>query len=196
MEAFLKLQENLYVLDIPKNGSTLIKALISGSKGDNEDIHNKSIGYIIDNVHTFDSSSFKLPGTKVAIYRNPIDRFVSVYTDKVLNPNPKTSLCNVLKEHRIRTLQNLIDYVRNYNGAWDRHLKPQYLFLEQSVPVDYIVKLEDLNDWILKYTEYTPFLANASKVSYTPSKREVEQIKELYKEDFNILNNHRVWEKK
>ena len=196
MEAFLKLTNDIYVLDIPKNGSSLIKALILGKdeNADIEDIHNKGIGYVIDNIHTFDSSKY-VEGLKVAIYRDPVDRLVSVYTDKVLNPDKRSSLCKTLMDNNIHSLDSLIDYVSIPENLGERHLKPQYKYIEESYPLDLIVPLESLSKWVKEEVHLFPFIANRSKFKYVPNKEQIERIREIYAEDYKILKNHKIYDR-
>lgn len=196
MEALLKLTEDIFVLDIPKNGSSLIKALMCGKGKDAniDELHNKDIGYTIDNVKTF-IASVPRKGKVVAIYRDPVERFVSFYTDKVLN-STGTTRYKIVEEGNIHSMDDLISYCENTkNALLERHLKPQHLFIESCFNIDLIVPLDLLSDFISEYTGYTPFIINASKFRFTPTSEQIERIKKLYQKDYLIPETYKVYKK-
>lgn len=196
MEALLKLTEDIFVLDIPKNGSSLIKALMcgKGKEANIDELHNKDIGYVIDNVKTF-NASIPRDSKVVAVYRDPVERFVSFYTDKVLN-STGTNKYKIVEDGNIHSMDDLINYCENTkNALLERHLKPQHLFIESCFNIDLIVPLDLLSDFILNNTSYSPFIINASKFRYIPTKKQIERIKSLYYKDYSIPETFKVYKK-
>jgi hypothetical protein len=84
---------------------------------------------------------FKLP--KFCVVRNPIERFVSAFTDRVLRYQ-----LNEFEE--IKTIDNFIDNFDFYMKKYDvlsHHIKPQYIFYGENVnEYDHIFKMSEIDE--------------------------------------------------
>lgn len=188
--ALLKLTDSIYVLDICKNCSSTIKSLILGVYNRQNELHNKLFNYAIDYKIKF-PVDYKVDGIKVAVYRDPVERCVSVYTDKVLNYEENTKICKDLKAANVKTFMDLLNYIKVHKTE-EGHIDSQSNVIG-NVKLDYLIPMPLFNKWLRKETNYTPIIANRSLYTYKPTAEEVQIIKELYKEDYELPNKFKLY---
>ena len=148
---------------------------------------------------------------KYTVIRNPIDRFLSAFYDKVIK-NPIThdktfSLFNkkfVNEKDTFRKLDFFLDYIEDrytYGknlALANHHIRPQYLMMYTSkINYDFILKFDNLyNDWN-KFKNSTKInLPNLPYNHVTDSKKYLDQIsphqivriENLYSEDIKYYN--------
>lgn len=188
--ALLKLTNNIYVLDICKNCSSTIKSLILGVYNRQNELHNKLFNYAIDYKIKF-PVDYKVNGVKVAVWRDPVERCVSVYTDKVLNYEENTNLCRELKSANVKTFSDLLEYIKVHKTE-DGHIDSQSNTIG-NVELDYLIPMPLFNKWLRKETNYTPIIANRSLYTYKPTEEEIQTVKEIYKEDYSLLDRFKIY---
>lgn len=188
--ALLKLTDSIYVLDICKNCSSTIKSLILGVYNRQNELHNKLFNYAIDYKIKF-PVDYKVNGVKVAVWRDPVERCVSVYTDKVLNYEENTKLCRELKSANIKTFSDLLEYIKVHKTE-DGHIDSQSNIIG-NVELDYLIPMSLFNKWLRKETNYTPIIANRSLYIYKPTEEEIQTVKEIYKEDYSLLDRFKIY---
>ena len=143
------------------------------------------------------------------IVRNPIDRFISFYKDKIMNQIHKLGHFNqdchkaFLKfydEEFIRSKEFNIDCVLYAleNGYHDAHLNNQsslynYFYNKKTNKNIFFIKLDDIdfNDKILKLLkiDHLPKCNNTDSIGKIElSKDQIKRIIKIYKDDFIIFN--------
>ena len=188
--ALLKLTDSIYVLDICKNCSSTIKSLILGVYNRQNELHNKLFNYTIDYKIKF-PVDYKVNGIKVAVWRDPVERCVSVYTDKVLNYEENTKLCKELKSANVKTFSDLLEYIKVHKTE-DGHIDSQSNTIG-NVKLDYLIPMHLFNKWLRKETNYTPIIANRYLYTYKPTEKEIQTVKEIYKEDYSLLDRFKIY---
>lgn len=187
----INLKNNIYFLNISKNGCSYLKNIsniLHGIKYDYSTIdefhllfnkYNTSIlidnNFIKDNMFIF------------AVWRNPIDRLFSLYKD--IKYGHLYNYYNV----KINNFSDLILMVENnidYNA--DRHYRRQVDYIKH-VNIDLIVKIEDLDKYIKNIFNISHKHLNAinHKLDEIIDSNIINKIYNLYKEDFTILEKNK-----
>jgi hypothetical protein len=130
---------------------------------------------------------------RVGVYRDPTQRFLSWYKDKVLEPKQHyIFFAGLAVDNSIdRTLEFLQYELSKSDPLWmDEHLRPQSRYYQPD-DIDMVTTLSNLNKYLIyigvdikKSTKY-----NRSKGKIDLNLRQSLKIKRLYKDDY------RLWEK-
>ncbi|ACK64985.1 Methyltransferase type 11 [Rippkaea orientalis PCC 8801] len=194
---------------IAKGGSTTLKRITILDDGISEDgsediqgVHD-ILGFRHNGTSLVDVSSDLFPDyTRVAVYRDPIERFISYYKDKVLNsPLSHARKAGLTPE---TPLEKILEYLEQELGhsdpLWiDEHIRPQARHY-QLHQIDIIVHLDDLNHYL-----HSIGVETVSREYYNSSENiPVElpepiqvKLKALYQEDYQIIeqNSAKLWQK-
>lgn len=185
---------NLAYIDLPKCACTSIKLAMAQYK----DPSVKRIG-IRDRIYELcdDLSFCELPTNafKFTFVRNPTERFISFYKDKVFTKNCKvTTDLSITFEMNINDVIDII--IKHDPKSHDSHLKPQSLFLfnDGKLMVDFIGRLEQMeNHWnIINKVCCTGMKLGHENKSHQENLRVIDpehirKLHEYYADDFRLL---------
>lgn len=203
---YCNIKDNIYFVVISKNACTTLKYLTLRFRNYNitnpDNIH-AAIGFEENNFLTkvINKSKIKANSIKFAVYRDPVDRFISIYKHFILAGNKRWYI-DALNLRNDNNFDRFIEFAKfeiskSNSLMQDEHIRKQIDYYKEE-DVDYIVKLEDLNDF-LKYINIDPAnykLNNTDKYKdFTINDSQKEIIKNLYKDDYNILKSNKIWDK-
>jgi len=188
---------------IPKNGITFLKKLAIYFRTDeiidntDDEVH-KIVGYHssylvpVSQMPQYEKENGSM--LKFAVWRDPVERFVSCYKYFYLERNYHTYF------HFLDLYQNSFEYYMKFvelelsknNPVYqDEHLRRQSDFYRRE-DVDYIVPFHKLNRFLTE--KGIPLIeerANATSVKFElDSAKWEEKIKELYRADYDIKVNY------
>jgi hypothetical protein len=131
---------------------------------------------------------------KFAVYRDPVERFISFYKNKVLNYDEWFLKKYKDKKEQIRNLETFIEFAKKEIGnkmTCDFHLMPQHLFYKPR-DIDYIVPIEKLDLFVKDKLNCAPTLRANATVSQKikVSAKEIDEIKKIYADDYKIKPNY------
>jgi hypothetical protein len=197
-------KEKLIFIHIPKNAGTSIKKLLLGNK-DFENIkgswkHKTIYDIKIDNINAY--NNYK----KFAIVRNPYDRFISWFAYhkeytldndliKTYQWNPKIKTYDIVEIAKAPILQfrkwaenPYLDF--NKEAIEKKLLKPQYLWIDNTVTVLKYENLEKELSIFLNKKIKLPLINNTSKFNIMDyyDKKTLDKVYGMYKEDFKKFN--------
>ncbi len=199
------IDKNNLIIDIPKSGSSFIKS--------NLIYNNRSLLSINENFPW--SAIFKRPlktndaldkvDNIYAFIKDPIDRFCSVYREKVMNHkfsrkkwSPKANNLNIFnsKENSIDNILKFISH-SNYNQI-DKHLLPQFKFIEPYLDNNKlkIYPIKKLTDFANIFFDKNLFFESCLKTDKNLfdrdniSKKNIKLLKEFYKDDFKLIKDY------
>ena len=134
---------------------------------------------------------------KFVVYRDPVDRFVSVYHNKVID-SPKPHVFYVTHKLEGLSFEAFLDKSKDILDVKDplhidEHMRPQSNYFKPT-DVDYIVRLEDLNAFLKEKfnIERTPHENKVTAEKTIPTAAQVNHIKRLYRKDYAIIPNYRA----
>jgi hypothetical protein len=184
-------------LSIPKCACTSMKALILRHDGlnpseDQEAIH-AQLGYAHAPPHAYDARRVDdLAGLseylRFAVYRDPVERFVSLYVNKVVQ---QMGTQDIFTSHFGKSMDAFLDTAEELFASYampsiDHHLRPQAYWLN-ATQLDWIVPLEELRKFMRKHFSVSLPQRNTSKSALeriSPLQR--SRIMRLYAEDYEI----------
>lgn len=141
---------NAAYMEIPKNASTSIKIALARTIGKGEfgvDIHAKE-REVFDYIST-DSGDNRI--FRFAFVRNPTDRLMSFYFDKIMNDNADEERCKSMGMYKKMPFPEMVDVIIGTPPEnLDVHIRPQKHFLVQKgrLVVDFIGRCERIEeDW-------------------------------------------------
>jgi hypothetical protein len=198
---------------IAKNASTTLKRLVHSldypehkSISDTEEIH-EFFGYSYDNKlrvpltesNIYHSSRY----TRFAVYRDPVERFLSVYYDKVSplrssgKPVRKYFSASGIIDADIDTFLDFteMELQKENSLLQDEHLRRQSSFYEPS-NVDFIVPLEELNTFLIEHLDINTsgyFNKSSRSASTRITEKQKEILELLYKDDYELLKAMNVY---
>lgn len=187
----INLKDNIYFLNISKNGCSYLKNIsniLHGIKYDYDTIEEFHILFNKYNTSiVIDNNFVKNDEFIFAVWRNPIDRLLSLYKD--IKYGHLSNYYNV----KINNLNDLILMIENnidYNP--DRHFRRQIDYIK-GVNIDLIVKIEDLDEYIKKMFNVSHEHLNAinHNLDGIIDTNIMSKIYNLYKDDFTILENNK-----
>ena len=174
---------------IPKNGCSTLKAGVL----EQANIPFKNHAEIHSTIGYSEQSPFLTPISngppedyfRFAIWRNPIDRFISVYQQFILDGvshrrfNDKSGF----------GFDQFIDFTawehRKEIEKQDEHLRAQSNFFRPE-EVDTIVRIETLDVWFKNRKWPLPSRKNPSTSIFVPTSRQLRRVKRLYEADYCI----------
>ena len=192
---------------IAKNASTTLKRLVHSLDypehepiSDTEEIH-EFFGYSYDNkvrMPLTESSKYRSSRyIKFAVYRDPVERFLSVYCDKVSplrspgKPVRKYFSVSGIIDADIDTFLDFtgVELKKDNSLLQDEHLRRQSSFYEPS-SVDFIVPLERLNSFLIEHLDINTsgyFNKSSRTVSVNLTGKQKVILESLYKDDYELL---------
>jgi hypothetical protein len=199
---------------IAKNASTTLKRLVYALDhpeavplADTEEVH-EYFGYSFDSEvripladgKNYHSSKY----LKFAVYRNPIDRFLSVYYDKV---SPQRSSQTVVRTYFSKChiidsdLDTFIKFTekelkKDNTLLQDEHLRRQASFYNPS-SVDYIVPIEGLDTFLIERLgiKKRGYLNRSVRAKHsTVTVKQKGLLESLYKEDYDLLKAGNIYQ--
>lgn len=209
----VKLKNNLYFLSIAKNACSTLKYLAYNIN--NDVIYNEHY----DNLHNivrpwgcnycWNLESFIKPENSIVftIYRDPVERFLSAYINMKKGGMKYTNYI-IQQFNGNKTFDDFLDYAKyefinidkDHYYDFDEHFRPQSFYYNYD-DIDYLVKIEDLDSFLQKYLgdDYNKYykkkqnVCNVYKNEFLNEINEnhINQIKELYKEDYLILEKYK-----
>jgi hypothetical protein len=199
---------------IAKNASTTLKRLIysldypdAGPISDTEETH-EYFGYSYDNkvrIPLTESSKYSSSRyLRFAIYRDPVERFLSVYYDKV-SPlrSPGKPVRKYFAENGVinADIDKFLAFTERelQKENWllqDEHLRCQSSFYEPS-SVDFIVPLERLNSFLnehlgIKGSRY--FNKSSYSASTSLHVKQKEILEYLYRDDYELVKAMNIYQ--
>ena len=198
--------ENLFLVDhksnhkfvnVAKCGVTTIKQVIAEHEGIKyqtvHDLH-KVFGTHSDKklAVRIDQDLMGDDYRRVAVWRDPVQRFMSWYRDKVLKPKqPYVFQTALAVQHDEERLLEFVKFELNkVDPEWmDEHLRPQSDYY-QAQNIDLVVELKDLN----RYLKKVGALKKEPKKFNVTNKQEAndlspwlkKKIKQLYAADYRL----------
>ncbi len=132
--------------------------------------------------------------THVAVYRDPVDRFVNLANyawciDRGFLA-PYTCGCES-RASLVETILLLIAMNRaNHPGPFEQHLEGQAWYYDRAPRVDVVVPVGRLNDYMRRVMKVEPFPCNVDRRNDLTEKdltpRHKEMIRDVWKEDFTL----------
>lgn len=168
---------------VRKAATTTIKTYFLENTEKNEYIYSSEIGYLPRMFKGY---------FKFAFVRNPLDRFMSCWQDKVVAGNYFNYSPKVYE--KMLDINNFITWVETLNiKTCDQHLREQSSLIDLN-NIDFIGRIENFeNDFIyvcnqigMKTKEI--YHKNKSKIEIEISDEAKARIMMIYKRDFNIFN--------
>ena len=134
---------------------------------------------------------------KFAVLRDPMERFLSFYRNKILAQDHWFKEKCQEKNIQIDSLKSFVDFAKkeiDNKMTCDLHLLPQSLYYKKS-DVDYIVPIEKLSIFIKNKLKFDDDLkinsSNHIPISIgIDDAKELEKIKKLYEKDYKIRPNY------
>lgn len=186
-------KHKIYFVHIPKNGGTTIETNLNLNSPGHDHWE------ICKRKHQKEWSEFY----KFAVIRDPIDRFVSNYKysrmeksyyhsitgNSKYGKHPDFDLCS---SHGIDEVVDAL-YNETYqfrHPGW-KHQAP-YIFDENdTLQVDEVLTMSDINSFISRYVQKTPEIKNVSEqISESMSDKSKNMLREYYERDFRLLTQY------
>ena len=162
---------------IPKNGCSSVRHMMLQTINDIPDLNDHyDSGYSIINFKTKLFRYYKPVRSgviKFAIKRDPVDRFISAYSDIVL-----------FRKKENRTVEEILQ--GNYK---DKHFNTQTYFAGSADMYDYVFDVTEMNKVAELISDYTNINIRVQHIRKTKNKirlqhSQVKLIEEFYKEDY------------
>jgi len=207
MAFFIDEERKFIVYESPKTGGTTLRSWINYAatgelmvSGTQEYYHESPHVYSLLDDYGYDYSEFKsFEGYEtVCIKRDPVSRFISCYTDKIIREK-QIQNCDldyfidnfdsVLKEHPFMhpSLKE-----KNIGFLW-YHFVPQYYHLGKNIKYyDHIIDTKDISTelksfleskWEIELPNIHTRKQNIRKVNLSDD--QTKKVKQIYKEDYN-----------
>jgi len=191
-----------------KSGCTTLKYL---TVIDDELVNNKInpqnaheiIGYKSNDKTLISTSSKKYPNyTRFAVLRDPVERFISWYSDKVTHPyQPYVFLSGLAKDQSIDRCLAFLEYeLTKSDSEWmDEHVRPQSMYFDPD-DIDIFVYISDLSKYLriigVKRSQRSSNKGKTQNIKLT--KEQMSRFKALYASDYKLLETvkDKVWRPK
>jgi hypothetical protein len=219
MAIFTDQNNNFSIYECPKVGGSTLRTWISYAgteyKNLNYFVEYKDNGYISESTLTYNSieefgydfSLFKeVEGEKICIKRDPVERFISCYTDKIIREKNITEALNG-SEVNYEYIDHFLD---NFYGILETHEKIHYSQRDSGVKYlwyhfipqtfhygndisyyDYVFDVSEINTSLKTYLESKwkielPLIhcRNQKDSKITLTEEQKEKVKNIYKEDY------------
>jgi len=191
---------------IAKNASTSLKRMVhmldypeQERLSETEDIH-RFFGYSIDGKARIPLTSATQPATseytRFAIYRDPVERFLSVYNDKVSpTRSPGKAFRQYFAAHGVidSDINTFLQFTerelqKSDPLLQDEHLRPQSFFYDPRI-LDWVVPIDYLDAFLMEQLNIdTGRRFNKSGHALSLTRKQTDKLTSIYKDDFDILN--------
>lgn len=209
MGLLLDKAHRLTIYDVPKGGGTTIRMWMTYNETHNLNLKTIGEGYVSQDVDSYKHLKNRYlvewfrptSGTKIAIKRDPIKRFISCYKDKIIreavdNRTASWTIDKIIddfpkaldKHPRIHNKKNNIRYLKYHFAPMVKHLgtDPSYY--------DEVFWLSEMDTRIKEYLEDTwktklpPLHCRSQKKSksITLTDTQKKKIREIYRDDYKI----------
>jgi glycosyltransferase involved in cell wall biosynthesis len=169
---------------IPRNAVTNLKHIVLQHDygldvSSNHEVAHDIIGYCLDGYTRIPMKDAKKTCyrdyLKFAVYRDPVDRFLSLYANRVAKGHSSLERFRRFAEKELRKPSLL----------QDEDIRPQGLYY-QPEDVDCVVALEDLDSFLRSKLNVPAetWLNRSTAMKETPSMRDQELIMRMYKDDY------------
>lgn len=209
MGRFVDKVHGFAIYNAPKGGGTTIRSWIYFAKTGELALRDEGNGYINQAKKTYKSLKEMgyevcnfipwMDGPSVCIVRDPVDRFLSIYKDKIQKEKQCGDPPPTLSEF-IRDFKNLIETNDKSHGAnpnlnyLEHHFAPQTeIFGTDKSYFENIFRMDEINNKLKKYLEkrwglQLPDLCcrkGKNNAGLTLTKEDLRLIKEIYQSDFS-----------
>jgi glycosyltransferase involved in cell wall biosynthesis len=116
----------------------------------------------------------------VAIFRDPVERFISAYNTKCVNQY------NLSFENFLQNAETLIETTTSLTSI-NEHIRPQYTFFNYY-DVDIFVSNKDYEFWCNEHNIEVLPVNKTKNNTVVPTENQIERIKELYKFDYELID--------
>ena len=196
-----KTNKSLVYYPVPKNGSTSAKMLLAKNLGiaakfeykddipkfkwkSEKNFDKPSISRLLPNKIRF---SKIIADFKICIIRNPIDRFISAYENRLLFHKDNA--------YKNISIDSVIDELQK--GNFENHFLPQSYFLGNNLR--YFTNVYKINEMKLFEKKLNNFFSLKNKIQILQSKRngrikllnnQIKKLEKVYKNDFTLLEKY------
>lgn len=191
-------QYSILFYNIPKVASSSIWSLCAEIEKGHKVVRRDQIrGFKIPSIKSSDLSEFP-DVTKIAFVRNPFDRVVSCYINKIANKHNKFIQRNGLSENM--SFESFVDHICQLKDCdSDRHFRSQYTYIfdhQANLLADYVGRIEtfseDFNEVINLYQLPKLEIPNWNNTKHKPyaayfNPLLVDKIQERYKIDLMLF---------
>ena len=174
---------------IPKNASTSIKRALITSSGKDPDA--------VPNFHSHPALNRTHPkcakGLKVAVIRNPVDRAVSNWRNKLWRNGLDNASTRSFLSLGFKMQMSLTDYIQHLPSVINKNahtIRQAYFLHEQMDVLAPMEKIQDLWDWLKigrPWLEDLPLL-NKTELpqGFKPSGEDISRLQDIYRQDMEI----------
>lgn len=200
---FLCPEKKFMFLSISKNACTTLKSLLfrlsygrDFESGRNSGVHefwgfSEKPGRVVERGDTAGLSAFA-DYTRFTVYRDPVDRFLATYRNKVLfSTEPhvffaRSGLTNIGLNAFIDAVEEVLDLENPL--LIDEHIRPQYLQYRRS-EVDHVVDIGNLDKYLESVYGITDVPRENRSIGpeINPTPSQVKRIRELYVCDYELV---------
>lgn len=158
------------------------------------------LGYVPDGKNLVATTSDEYAEyTTVAVWRDPVERFISWYSDKVAHPyQPYIFLSALANEQTVERCLDFLEFELSKNDAeWmDEHVRPQHAFFAAE-DIDVFVNISDLSAYLESIgIEQQKRSSNKSKkTGIELTEEQQDRLTSLYKLDYELRdhNQEKFW---
>ena len=207
-------EQKLIYIPIPKNACSSIKHslyyLEYGKAYDYPEY--RELGY--QNIHAFyEKQKDAFTGVhalknmesafRFAVIRDPVDRFLSCYSNRVIELKDLKESEDSLKKNGLPVKPNIktfilnLDRYRSLNHSIRHHTQPQSIFLDGTIGyLDKIYPIEQMNELTAKLKNFDPSLLMKTEKSGGPktklcdmNRESLERLLKFYQDDYELLSD-------
>lgn len=153
-----------------------------------QSVHDK-MGYRPNGESLIPIDSAEFPDyTSVAVWRDPVKRFMSWYRDKVLHPyQPYIVYSGLAHDNSIDRCLTFLEFeLSKSDPEWiDEHVRPHSSYFK-SDQIDVLVDLKDLSSYLQSIGVEANEPTNKAKKADGPTQSQIKRLKELYKADYEL----------
>jgi hypothetical protein len=174
---------------ISKNACTSLKSLVLASHGclppTRNDIH-AAVGFSAASPYLHPVSKGRPSGYFCfAVFRCPIQRFISLYRQFGLDAEPHRRYQKMIGVG----FDRWIDFAARELGRpvlqQDEHFRRQSDYYRPE-DVDVVIRIEELGPWFVAKGWQPPARENQSSAEFRPTPRQIRRIERLYEADFGL----------
>lgn len=208
-------EQELIYIPIPKNACTSTKQVLHRMEFGREFDTHRSVNDPYVDIHDYykkragaftgvEKLSFATDYTRFAILRDPVERLISCYRNRVIDLADLKQNPNSLQKYKLSDEPDLNTFVLNLkkyrkaNKSIEHHSRPQSAFVGGTLSYfDSVFKIEDLDDLQLFLKQFSPELTflkrktGGTKISvHELSEKAFRFAVRFYKEDYVLLRDY------